>query len=70
MFNRIYLDMWQIPAKRDGVLIFDICRFDREAFDTDALVQRIGSDFPQSTVDIIDQQTYYAATLPRPIPGR
>lgn len=70
LFNRIYLDMWQIPALRDGMLIFDICQFNRNTFDTDALVERIGSNFPKASVEIIDQQTYYAASLPNPIPQR
>lgn len=69
LFNRIYLEMWNIPAKAGGVLIFDICEFNRLAFDTDALVGRIGSNFAMSEVGIIDRQTWYAAELPNPILG-
>ena len=69
LFNRIYLELWNIPAKVGGVLVFDICEFNRTAFDTDSLVQRIGSNFPGSDVGVIDTQTFYAAELPNPIPG-
>ena len=48
---------------------FDICEFNRITFDTDSLVQRIGAQFPKSTVDTIDRQTWYAAELPQPIVG-
>ena len=69
LFNRIYLEMWNIPAKAGGVMVFDICDFNRSAFDTDSLVRRIGSNFPNSEVGVIDRQTWYAAELPTPIPG-
>lgn len=69
LFNRIYLEMWNIPARQGGVLVFDICEFNRITFDTDQLVQRIGANFPQSSVETIDRQTWYAAELPKPLPG-
>ncbi|WP_420451699.1 hypothetical protein [Ilumatobacter sp.] len=69
LFNRIYLELWNIPATAGGVLVFDICEFNRTAFDTDSLVQRIGSNFPGSEVGVVDRQTWYAAELPHPIPG-
>ncbi|BAN02098.1 hypothetical protein [Ilumatobacter coccineus] len=69
LFNRLYMEMWNIPAREGGVLVFDICEFNRMAFDTDSLVQRIGSNFPSATVETIDRQTWYAAELPHPLPG-
>jgi hypothetical protein len=69
LFNRLYLEMWNIPARAGGVLVFDICEFNRVAFDTDSLVRRIGANFPKSSVETIDRQTWYAAELPLPIPG-
>jgi hypothetical protein len=69
LFNRLYSEMWNVPARVGGVLIFDICEFNRITFDTDSLVQRIGAQFPKSTVDTIDRQTWYAAELPQPIVG-
>lgn len=69
LFNRIYMEMWNIPAKSGGVLVFDICDFNRMAFDTDSLVERIGSNFPNSEVGVLDRQTWYAAELPDAIPG-
>ncbi len=67
LFNRIYTELWQVAAKAGGILAFDICQFNRDAFDTDSLVGRIASSFPDGTVSIADQQTWYIAELPRPI---
>lgn len=69
LFNRIYLEMWNIPASAGGVIIFDVGEFNRVAFDTDSLVQRIGRNFHRSHVETIDRQTWYAAELPNPLPG-
>lgn len=69
LFNRLYLEMWQIPARVGGVLVFDICEFNRQAFDTDSLLKRIGRNFRGASVDVLDRQTWYAADLPHPIPG-
>ncbi|NND74214.1 MAG: hypothetical protein HKN44_04335 [Ilumatobacter sp.] len=67
LFNRIYTELWQVAAKAGGILAFDICQFNREAFDTDALVERIASNFPDGRVAVADQQTWYIAELPNPI---
>ena len=67
LFNRLYTELWQIAALDGGVLAFDICQFNREAFDTDALTARIASSFPDSSISTVDQQTWYLAELPTPI---
>lgn len=67
MFSRIYIEMWQIPAKEGGVLIFDTCKFNRDNFGADGIIEHIASNFPQSNCSIIDQQTWYAAELPEPL---
>ena len=69
LFSRIYTEMWQIPAQAGGVLAIDICEFNRQMFDTDALTQRIASQFPRGSVDVVDRQTWYIAELPEPIPA-
>jgi hypothetical protein len=68
LFSRLYTELWQVPALAGGVLVFDICEFNRQLFDTDALTGRIASNFPRSAVQILDQQTWYVAELPEPIP--
>ena len=35
LFARLYTELWQVPALAGGVLVFDICDFNREMFDTD-----------------------------------
>lgn len=67
VFNRLYTQLWQVAAENGGVLAFDICGFNRQAFDTDALVERIAGRFPDGSVSIVDQQTWYVADLPRPL---
>lgn len=67
LFHRLYLEMWQIPARAGGVLVFDVCEFNRTTFDTDTLAERIAANFPRSNVGVLDRQTWYAVELPEPI---
>lgn len=69
IFSRLYTELWQVPARAGGVLVFDICEFNRELFDTDALAARIASQFPGGSVSVLDRQTWYVADLPAPIPA-
>lgn len=69
LFGRLYTELWQVPALAGGVLIFDVCEFNRTMFDTDRLTERIASTFPRSSVEVVDRQTWYAAELPEPLPG-
>ena len=68
IFSRIYTEMWQIPAHTGGVLIFDTCRFNRDNFGADDIVDHIAARFPRSSWSVIDQQSWYAAELPEPVP--
>lgn len=70
LFNRLYTEMLQIPARAGGVMAFDICEFNRLAFDADSLMQRVAGSFPGARVDMVDRQTWYVAELPHPLPGR
>jgi predicted GNAT superfamily acetyltransferase len=67
LFHRLYLDCWQLVANNAGVLVVDTCEFNRQAFDTDALANRIARAFPNSTVAELDRQTWYAMELPEPM---
>lgn len=67
MFSRIYIAMWQIPANLAGVLIFDMCQFNRDVVGADKIVETIAGNFPKSKWSIIDQQSWYAAELPEPL---
>lgn len=68
LFSRLSTELWQIPATAGGVLIYDICDFNRITFDAERLSQKLADNFPQSSVAVIDRQTWYAAELPAPIP--
>lgn len=68
LFSRLYTELWQVPATAGGVLVFDICDFNRDAFQADALAQRIADSFPRSDLQVLDRQTWYVAELPEPIP--
>lgn len=68
VFNRLYTELWQIPARDAGVLVFDVCEFNRTTFDADAYAERVASVFPRSKVELLDRQTWYVAELPEPLP--
>jgi len=67
MFSRIYIEMWQIPARVGGVLIFDTCKFNRDNFAADDIIGHIAANFPNADWSVIDQQTWYVAELPEPL---
>lgn len=69
LFSRLYTEMWQIPALDAGILIFDVCDFNRLMFNADVLTQKIADHFPNSSMEVLDRQTYYVAHLPQAIPG-
>jgi hypothetical protein len=67
MFSRTSIEMWQIPARVGGVLIFDTCKFSRDNFGADDIIGHIAANFPNSNWSVIDQQTWYVAELPEPL---
>lgn len=69
LFARLSTELWQVPALASGVLVFDVCDFNREVFGAEKLAQRIADNFPRSLVEVLDRQTWYVAELPEPIPG-
>jgi hypothetical protein len=70
VFSRIYTELWNVPARAGGLLVFDVCEFNRVSFAVDELAERIASNFPHATVDVLDRQTWYVANLPEPLPER
>ncbi len=69
VFSRLYTEMWQVPARANGVLVFDVCEFNRTTFDADNSGRRVAEMFPRSTFQVLDRQTWYVAELPEPLPG-
>jgi hypothetical protein len=67
-FSRLYLELWQVPARAGGILVFDVCDFNRRTFGVDEMSRRIASNFPKSSVEVLDRQTWYVAHLPEPLP--
>jgi hypothetical protein len=69
LFSRLTTEMWQVPALAGGVLVFDICEFNREMYGAERLIQRLADNFPRSMTQVLDRQTWYVAELPLAIPG-
>jgi hypothetical protein len=67
-FSRLYLELWQVPARAGGILVFDVCDFNRQTFGVDEMSRRIASNFENSSVEVLDRQTWYVAHLPEPLP--
>ena len=64
---RLYLECWQLVANQGGVLVIDVCDFNRRTFDTDVLLRQIARAYPNSTVAELDRQTWYGMELPEPM---
>ena len=69
LFGRLSTELWQVAALDGGVLVFDVCDFNRENFGAEKLAQRIANSFPRSDLQVLDRQTWYVAELPEPIPA-
>ena len=68
LFGRLSTELWQVAALAGGVLVFDVCDFNRTVFGAEKLAHRIADSFPRSEVQVLDRQTWYVAELPEPIP--
>lgn len=69
LFGRLSTELWQVPASVGGILVFDVCDFNRTTFGAEKLAQRIADNFPRSALGVLDRQTWYVAELPEPIPA-
>jgi len=65
-FSRLIAGMGQITAEASGVVVFDVCRHNMTAIELDRQIAAIARWFPGSSFDQIDEQRYFAATLPTP----
>lgn len=69
LFGRLTTELWQVAALAGGVLVFDVCDFNRLTFGAERLAHRLAENFPRSAVKVLDRQTWIVAELPEPIPG-
>lgn len=69
-FARLVAGMGQITAAASGVVVFDICRHNMAAIELDKQLASISRWFPDSSFERIDEQSYFAATLPAPTERR
>ena len=69
LFGRLSTELWQVAARAGGVLVFDVCDFNRNNLGAEKLAQRIAESFPRSDLQVLDRQTWYVAELPEPIPN-
>ncbi len=69
LFGRLSTELWQLVAVDNGVLVYDVCDFNRTTFSSEKVAQRIADSFPRSNLQVIDRQTWFAAELPEPLPG-
>lgn len=69
-FARLIAGMGQITAQAGGVVVFDICRHNMAEIELDQQLASIARWFPGSSFERIDEQSYFAATLPTPTERR
>lgn len=68
LFSQLSAELWQLVALVGGVLVWDVCDFNRITFDSETVAQRIADGFPRSDLRVLDRQTWYVAELPEPMP--
>jgi hypothetical protein len=65
---RLSLELWRLAAEDRGVLVFDVCNFNRTELAGDALAEFLVAQFPGASVGVVDQQSWFVAELPNPLP--
>lgn len=65
---RLSLELWRVAAEDRGVLVFDVCNFNRTELAGDALAEFLAAQFPGASVAVVDQQSWFVAELPNPLP--
>jgi hypothetical protein len=66
-FARLGAHMAQEAALSGGVVVFDMCRFNRESRALDDNLLRLSAPFKNSSMSVVDQQTWLAVELPEPL---
>ena len=67
MFARLGTHMAEETAQAGGVVLFDVCSFNRENGSLDQNLGRLVRPFPHSSMSMVDQQTWFAIELPETI---
>jgi hypothetical protein len=69
LFARLTTHMAQETALSSGVVLFDMCKFNRENGSLDVNLGRLARPFKHSSMSLVDQQTWFAVELPEPLEG-
>lgn len=64
VFPRLVAGMGQVTAEQSGIIVFDICRHNMETYELEEQIKSIAFWFPGATFELIDQQSYFGASLP------
>ena len=70
MFARLGTHMAEETAQAGGVVLFDVCSFNRDNGSLDQNLGRLARPFPRSSMSMVDQQSWFAVELPEAISGR
>jgi hypothetical protein len=67
LFARLGTHVAQETARSSGVILFDICSFNRENGSVDENLGRLARPFVNSSMSMVDQQSWFAVDLPSPL---
>lgn len=67
LFARLGTHMAQETALHSGVVLFDMCSFNRENGSLDVNLGRLARPFAHSSMSLVDQQSWFAVELPEPL---
>jgi hypothetical protein len=67
LFARLGALMGQETALHGGVVLFDVCSYNREHAAVDANLGRLAVPVPNSAMTMVDQQSWFAIELPEPL---
>lgn len=67
LFARLGTHMAQETALSAGVVLFDICSFNREHGSLDVNLGRLARPFTNSAMSMVDQQSWFAVDFPTPL---
>lgn len=67
LFARLTAQMGRETARNGGVVVFDMCSFNREHSALDQSLARLARPVKNSSMAIVDQQTWFAIELPEPL---
>ncbi len=69
LFARLTTHMAQETALHSGVVLFDMCMYNRENGSLDVNLGRLARPFKHSSMSLVDQQTWFAVELPEALEG-